>query len=122
MNEQHASGSMQQSLSDYKNAMGAFQKKMPVFGKKFNEFTEQCFSSDSLTQKEKQMIALGISIHAQDEYCMIYHTKGALDQGATEENILEVVSVAAAFGGGAALSQGITVVQQCIDEFGGTTH
>lgn len=72
--------------------------------------------------KEKQMIALGISIHAQDEYCMIYHTKGALDQGATEENLLEVVSVAAAFGGGAALSQGITVVQQCIDEFGGQTH
>ena len=53
---------------------------------------------------------------------MIYHTKGALDQGATEENLLEVVSVAAAFGGGAALSQGITVVQQCIDEFGGQTH
>ncbi len=122
MNEQHMSGSMQQSLTDYKTAMGEFQKKMPVFGKKFNEFTEQCFQSDSLTQKEKQMIALGISIHAQDEYCMIYHTKGALDQGATEENLLEVVSVATAFGGGAALSQGITVVQQCIDEFRGQTH
>jgi alkylhydroperoxidase/carboxymuconolactone decarboxylase family protein YurZ len=38
-------------------------------------------------------------------YVRIYHTKGCLDQGATEENILEVISVAAAFGGGAALSQ-----------------
>lgn len=122
MNEQHKGESMQQSLTEYKIAMGEFQKKMPKFGQKFNELTEQCFQSDSLTQKEKQMIALGISIHAQDEYCMIYHTKGALDQGATEENLLEVVSVAAAFGGGAALSQGITVVQQCINEFGGSTH
>ncbi|MGF7532133.1 carboxymuconolactone decarboxylase family protein, partial [Bacillus paralicheniformis] len=42
--------------------------------------------------------------------------------GATEENILEAVSVAAAFGGGAAFSQGVTVVQQCIEEFGNTTH
>ena len=73
-------------------------------------------------QKEKQLIALGISISAQDEFCMIYHTKGCLDQGATEENILEVISVAAAFGGGAALSQGVTLVQQCIQEFGHTTH
>lgn len=71
---------------------------MPMMGRKFNEFTEQCFSADSLTEKEKQLIALGISISAQDEFCMIYHTKGCLDQGATEENILEVIGVAAAFG------------------------
>lgn len=64
-------------------------------GRKFNEFTEQCFAGNSLTEREKQLIALGIAINAQDEYCMIYHT--SLDQGATEENILEAVSVAAAF-------------------------
>ncbi|KAF6603197.1 carboxymuconolactone decarboxylase family protein [Bacillus velezensis] len=114
--------SVHDALKQYKEGLGIFEQKMPMMGRKFNEFTEQCFLADSLTEKEKQLIALGISISAQDEFCMIYHTKGCLDQGATEENILEVISVAAAFGGGAALSQGVTLVQQCIQEFGHTTH
>jgi hypothetical protein len=42
----------------------------------------------------------------------LYLKNGIHNQGATEENILEVISVAAAFGGGAALSQGVTLVQQ----------
>lgn len=115
-------GSMQDALKQYKLGLGTFEQKMPLMGRKFNEFTEQCFAGNSLTEREKQLIALGIAINAQDEYCMIYHTKGCLDEGATEENILEAVSVAAVFGGGAALSQGVTVVQQCIEEFGSTTH
>lgn len=115
-------GSMQDALKQYKLGLGTFEQKMPLMGRKFNEFTEQCFAGNSLTEREKQLIALGIAINAQDEYCMIYHTKGCLDEGVTEENILEAVSVAAAFGGGAALSQGVTVVQQCIEEFGNTTH
>ncbi|MCY8931411.1 carboxymuconolactone decarboxylase family protein [Bacillus atrophaeus] len=122
LTQYNESGNMQNALKQYKEGLGTFQQKMPMMGRKFNEFTEQCFEANSLTEKEKQLIALGISIHAQDEYCMIYHTKGCIDQGATEENILETVSVAAAFGGGAALSQGVTVVQQCIQEFGSTTH
>lgn len=62
------------------------------------------------------MIALGISIYAQDEYCIIYHTKGCLDQGCSEDEILEVGGVSAAFGGGAAMSQAVTLVQQSIEE------
>lgn len=92
-------GSMQDALKQYKLGLGTFEQKMPLMGRKFNEFTEQCFAGNSLTEREKQLIALGIAINAQDEYCMIYHTKGCLDEGATEENILEAVSVAAAFGG-----------------------
>ncbi|MBT2574789.1 carboxymuconolactone decarboxylase family protein [Bacillus sp. ISL-51] len=123
LNQYHNNGgSVHDALKQYKEGLGVFEQKMPMMGRKFNEFTEQCFSADSLTEKEKQLIALGISINAQDEFCMIYHTKGCMDQGATEENILEVVSVAAAFGGGAALSQGVTLVQQCIQEFGNTAH
>lgn len=99
-------------LHDYKEGMGDFSEKMPEVAHQFSEFTEVCFKEGEITQKHKQLIALGISIVAQDEYCMIYHTKGCVDQGATEKEILEACGVAAAFGGGAALSQAVTLVQE----------
>ena len=114
--ETQAGHSTQSALKKYKEGIGLFTQKMPEFASRFNEFTEECFKEGTLSQKQKQLIALGISIHAQDEYCIIYHTKGCLDQGCSEQEILEAVAVTAAFGGGASMSQGVTLVQECIRE------
>jgi alkylhydroperoxidase/carboxymuconolactone decarboxylase family protein YurZ len=62
--------------------------------------------------KEKQLIVL----YSQDEYCIIYHTKGCLDQGCSEQEILEEIEVTAAFGGGATINQAVTLVQICVQE------
>lgn len=105
-----------EALHDYKLGVSAFSEKMPELIHRFNQFTETCFQEGNLSKKEKQLIALGISLYSQDEYCIIYHTKGCLDQGCSEEEILEAIGVCAAFGGGAALSQGVTLVQQAIHE------
>ncbi|GIN87239.1 DNA-binding protein [Heyndrickxia sporothermodurans] len=110
------------ALIKYKEGLGMFTKKMPEFAEQFNAFTEECFKEGSLSQKEKQLIALGISLHAQDEYCIIYHTKGCLDQGCSEQEILEAIGVTAAFGGGATISQGVTLVQECIQELNQLKH
>ncbi|WP_078544167.1 carboxymuconolactone decarboxylase family protein [Litchfieldia alkalitelluris] len=106
----------EEALHDYKLGLGTFTQKMPDIAHHFNAFTEACFKDGTLSQKEKQLIALGISIYSQDEYCIIYHTKGCLDQGASEEEILEAIGVTAAFGGGAAMSQAVTLVQECISD------
>ncbi|WP_198134424.1 carboxymuconolactone decarboxylase family protein [Pontibacillus litoralis] len=108
----HQTNEAKEALLHYKHGMGVFEKHMPDVAHHFHQFTEVCFTEGKLTQKEKQLIALGISIVAQDEYCMIYHTKGCLDQGATEEEVMEACGVAAAFGGGAALSQAVTLIQE----------
>lgn len=110
------------AIQDYKESLGVFAKKMPAIAGAYNQFTKACFEDGVVAQKEKQMIALAISIYAQDEYCIIYHTKGCLDQGCTEEEILETIGVTAAFGGGAAMSQAVTLVQQSIDELSGQAH
>lgn len=34
-------GSMQDALKQYKHGLGTFEQKMPLMGRKFNEFTEQ---------------------------------------------------------------------------------
>ncbi|RIW38887.1 carboxymuconolactone decarboxylase family protein [Bacillus salacetis] len=108
--------STEAALHHYKQGLGEFTKKMPELAQHYNAFTEQCFKEGVLSQKEKQLIALGISLYSQDEYCIIYHTKGCVDQGCSEEEILEAVGVTAAFGGGAAMSQAVTLVQESFQE------
>ncbi|MDG5788924.1 carboxymuconolactone decarboxylase family protein [Evansella sp. AB-P1] len=122
--EQHENqtSSIKEALHHYKEGVGQFTKQMPELAGKYNEFAEECFKEGKLSQKEKQLIALGISLYAQDEYCIIYHMKGCIDQGCSKEEILEAVGVTGAFGGGAALSQGVTLVEECLEEFEGQIH
>ncbi|MES0856136.1 carboxymuconolactone decarboxylase family protein [Geobacillus sp. G4] len=108
--------SVESALRHYKEGIGAFTQKLPAVAERFNAFTDTCFAEGALSKKEKQLIALGISVATQDEYCTIYHTKGCLDEGASEQEILEACAVAAAFGGGAAMSQAVTLVQECLGE------
>ncbi|WP_413378598.1 carboxymuconolactone decarboxylase family protein [Alkalihalobacillus sp. 1P02AB] len=105
------------ALQEYKEGTQKFSKKMPHIAKKYNAFTEACFEKGKLTLREKQLIALAVSVIAQDEYCMIYHTKGCLDEGCKEEEVLEAIAVTAAFGGGAAMSQAVTLVLEALSEF-----
>lgn len=108
--------STEDALHEYKSGLGTFTQKMPEIARHYNAFTEACFEEGRLSKKEKHLIALGIAINTQDEYCIIYHAKGCLDNGASEQEILEAVGVTAAFGGGAAMSQAVTLVQECITE------
>ncbi|UAC47739.1 carboxymuconolactone decarboxylase family protein [Bacillus aquiflavi] len=114
--------STEAALHDYKVGMGMFSEKKPELASHYHAFTEVCFKEGALSQKDKQLIALGISLFSQDEYCIIYHVKGCLDQGATEEEIFETVGVTAAFGGGAAMSQAVTLVQEAINELNQLTQ
>lgn len=104
------------AIQEYKTGIGQFTEKMPKIAKHYNAFTEACFEEGKLSKKDKQLIALGISVAAQDEYCIAYHMKGCLDEGAKEEEIMEAVGVSAAFGGGAAMSQAVTFVQDCLED------
>lgn len=104
------------ALHQYKAGLGLFTHKMPTLAEKFSSFTDECFKEGVLSQKEKQLIALGISLYSQDEYCIIYHTKGCIDQGCSEQEIFEAIGVTAAFGGGATMSQAVTLVQESIQE------
>lgn len=109
-------------ILDYKTGLGHFTKKMPHIAQAYNAFTEACFQEGALGQKEKQLIALGVSLYSQDEYCIVYHIKGCLDHGCSEEEILEALGVTAAFGGGAAMSQAVTLVQTTLEELQSQKH
>ncbi|MDP4169879.1 MAG: carboxymuconolactone decarboxylase family protein [Bacillota bacterium] len=116
MEHHEPNNSIEAALYQYKAGLGTFTQKMPQLAQRYNEFTEECFREGTLSKKDKQLIALGISLYSQDEYCIIYHVKGCIDEGASEEEIMETIGVTAAFGGGAAMSQAVTLVQDAMSE------
>ncbi|HFU4565956.1 carboxymuconolactone decarboxylase family protein [Bacillus cereus] len=118
--EQHSS--INDILHHYKEGIGSFTNQIPEITETYNAFTQACFQEGALTKREKQLIALGISLATQDEYCTIYHTKGCLDQGCSDKEILEACGVSAAFAGGAAMSQAVTLVQECLTELKNQKH
>ena len=118
--EQHHS-SVNDVLHHYKEGIGSFTNQIPEIAETYNAFTQACFQEGSLTKREK-LIALGISLATQDEYCTVYHTKGCLDQGCSDKEILEACGVSAAFAGGAAMSQAVTLVQECLTELKNHKH
>ncbi|WP_026771209.1 carboxymuconolactone decarboxylase family protein [Sediminibacillus sp. JSM 1682029] len=111
-----------QAILDYKEGSNRLEKGLPEVTKSYFDFTESCFQDGAIDAKQKQLIALGISIYAQDEYCIMYHTKGAVEHGATEKEMMETIAVSAALGGGAAFSQGVTLAMETFDHYHEVKH
>lgn len=116
MREEFVENEIQLWLQEYKEGVHEYEQKMPDVVRAYHDFTGACFAEGALDKKAKHLVALGIGIFSQDEYCMIYHTQEALHAGASEQEILEVVAVCAAYGGGFAMSQGVTIIQECLEQ------
>ncbi len=89
-----------------------YQKEM---GEKFFGWYEEVFKEGALTQREKALIALGVSHAVQCPYCIDAYTKSSLKNGADEEQMMEAVHVAAAIRGGASLVHGVQMMNKVDD-------
>ncbi len=108
---------IEELIVDFKEGATRLQKGLPEMTQGFFDFTEACFKEGALSEKHKQLMALGISIYSQDEYCIMYHAKGAVEHGASEKEVMETVAVSAALGGGASFSQGVTLALDTFDHY-----
>lgn len=70
--------------------------------KAFSAFSKQVFAGGALPAKIKQLIAVAVAHVTQCPYCIDAHTKLAVEQGATDEEIVEAIWVAAEMRAGAA--------------------
>lgn len=86
--------------------MGAYAqgspKMMPAFMKVHHHGSEE----GALSSKYKSLIAIGISINAQCEGCLVKHVNEALQAGVSHDEIVETIDVAVYMGGGPAVIQG----------------
>jgi AhpD family alkylhydroperoxidase len=69
---------------------------------KFRAFSQSVFAEGALPGKIKQLIAVAVAHVTQCPYCIRGHTSTALQKGATPEEIMEAIWVAAEMRAGGA--------------------
>jgi AhpD family alkylhydroperoxidase len=70
----------------------------------FEAFSKAVFADGALPEKTKQLIAVAVAHVTQCPYCITGHTKLAQRKGATPEQIMEAVWVAAEMRAGGAFA------------------
>ena len=68
----------------------------------FHDFGKAVFADGALSTKTKHIIAVAVAHVTQCPYCIKGHTKAALKAGATEQQIMEAIWVAAEMRAGGA--------------------
>ena len=73
----------------------------------FRNFSQKVFADGALPGKTKQLIAIAVAHVTQCPYCIRGHTSAALRQGATAEEIMEAIWVAAEMRAGGAYAHSV---------------
>ncbi len=68
----------------------------------FDAFSRSVFADGALSAKMKQIVAVAVAHVTQCPYCIKGHTKAALRSGATREELMEAIWVAAEMRAGGA--------------------
>lgn len=85
-----------------KKAHTTLVKKGSKVYEAFIEMEGATYRDGELKRKEKELIAVGISVVINCESCMQWHIEQAAKEGATEGEIIEAIEVGIEMGGGPA--------------------
>ena len=87
----------------------------PAIHQAFGAFSQQVFADGALPAKTKQLIAVAAAHVTQCPYCISGHTKLARRAGASDQEIMEAIWVAAEMRAGGAFAHS-TVALHALDE------
>jgi AhpD family alkylhydroperoxidase len=73
----------------------------------FKAFSQSVFADGALPAKTKQLIAVAVAHVTQCPYCIRGHSKAAVQHGATAEEIMEAIWVAAEMRAGGAYAHSL---------------
>ena len=82
-----------------KHANSDYLKRSKVY-KSFLAMEQNTYKDGELSKKQKELIAIGISIVINCESCMEWHIKQALDDKASAQEIIEAIEVGIEMSGG----------------------
>ena len=84
----------------------------------FQAFSHQVFADGALPEKTKQLIAVAVAHVTQCPYCIRGHTRLAQRRGASEQEIMEAIWVAAEMRAGGAYAHSVIA----LDAIGAEAH
>lgn len=115
----NGAGSMDEHSQMFPISSGALSRKRrdlaPETDHAFREFSRQVFTAGALDAKTKQLMAVAVAHVTQCPYCIRGHTKGALQEGATEQEIMEAIWVAAEMRAGGSFAHSVIALQAMAD-------
>ena len=78
----------------------------------FQAFSKAVFAEGALSAKTKQLIAVAVAHVTQCPYCIKGHTKAALRHGATQQELMEAIWVAAEMRAGGAYAHSALALEE----------
>jgi AhpD family alkylhydroperoxidase len=90
---------IEQIVSIRKKAHSFYLNKSKVY-KSFVDMEQNTYKDGKLSKKQKELIAIGISVVINCESCMEWHIKQALSDGAEDDEIIEAIEVGIEMSGG----------------------
>lgn len=104
-------------LDRFQRGVGVLNAELPDTMKSLFDFIGSAQGDGTLTVREKELIAIGISMIVRCEDCIAVHTFQALQAGCTRDEILEAAAVAMTFGGGPTVGASASLLLDALDEF-----
>jgi len=95
------------NLSKLKN----LEANTPETMKAFVAFDKAAMAGGVIPVKYKELIAIGVALTTQCPYCIEIHSNKARETGASDQEIAEVVMIAAALRAGAAITHGTHTIK-----------
>lgn len=78
----------------------------------FQAFSQKVFADGALPAKIKQIIAVAVAHVTQCPYCIKGHTKAALRHGASQQELMEAIWVAAEMRAGGAYAHSALAIEE----------
>ncbi len=91
------------------------RETVPAQFEAFHQFSKQVFAPGKLDAKTKQLIAVAVAHVTQCPWCIAGHSKQAVKEGATREEIMEAIWVAAEMRAGAAYAHSLIALNAIAD-------
>ena len=78
----------------------------------FHDFSQAVFAEGALSTRTKHIIAVAVAHVTQCPYCIKGHTRAALREGASREELMEAIWVAAEMRAGAAFAHSVIALAE----------
>lgn len=102
-----------QLLPDVNHDLSRIRRQLaPATAAAFHEFSQAVFADGALSRRTKHIIAVAAAHVTQCPYCIRGHTSAALQDGVSNEEVMEAIWVAAEMRAGAAFAHSIIAVSE----------
>ncbi len=109
---------MNEIVREIHKSIFTLKKEYPEETDAFMQLLQATGKPKALSVKDKELIAVALSVSAKCHWCIGFHVKNAMHAGATREELIEASYVAVTMGGSPALMY-MQLVLKAIEDFKG---